>query len=115
MTGYEGSDCATEINECASSPCQNNGSCNDEIGTYTCKCKQKMEQVPDDTGRTFLTGYTGTNCEIDVNECEVTPSICLNVARCINTNGSFQCYCGSDEYGNYYTGKQFISSSYYVF
>ena len=64
-----------------------------------------MEQVPDDTGRTFLTGYTGDNCEIDINECEVVPTICLNVAYCANLNGTFKCYCGSDTSGNYFTGN----------
>ena len=38
-----------DINECDSSPCQNGGTCNDGINSYTCTC------VP---------GYTGGNCEI---------------------------------------------------
>ena len=37
-----------EINECKSSPCQNRGTCHDEINRYSCLC------VP---------GYTGVNCE----------------------------------------------------
>ncbi|KAL7847601.1 hypothetical protein AOLI_G00223190 [Acnodon oligacanthus] len=31
-------------------------------------------------------------CEIDVNECEVFPGVCLN-GRCVNTRGSFKCQC----------------------
>ena len=41
-----------DIDECASSPCQNGGTCNDAVNSYTCQC------VP---------GYTGSNCEIGKN------------------------------------------------
>ena len=40
-----------DIDECASSPCQNGGTCNDGINSYTCDC------VP---------GHTGDNCEIGI-------------------------------------------------
>ena len=43
-----------DINECASGPCQNNGTCADGFGVYTCNCKS---------------GYTGDQCE--------TSSCCL--------------------------------------
>ena len=38
----------TDIDECSSSPCQNDGTCTDEVNGYTCSC---------------VAGYTGTNCE----------------------------------------------------
>lgn len=31
--------CETEMDECKSSPCQNNGSCKDGVGTFVCHCK----------------------------------------------------------------------------
>ena len=37
-----------DINECASSPCQNGGTCTDLPNGYTCQCN---------------IGWTGTNCE----------------------------------------------------
>ena len=40
---------ALDINECASSPCQNGGTCQDSINAYYCKC---------------VAGYEGDNCEI---------------------------------------------------
>ena len=39
----------TEIDECLSLPCQNNGSCSDNINGYICSC---------------VNGFSGDNCEI---------------------------------------------------
>ena len=38
-----------DIDDCASNPCQNGGTCNDGVNSYTCDC------VP---------GHAGDNCEI---------------------------------------------------
>ena len=37
-----------DIDECASNPCENGGSCSDGIDSYTCDC---------------LDGYDGADCE----------------------------------------------------
>ena len=42
-----------DIDECATSPCQNGGSCSDQINDYTCNC---------------TSGYVGTNCEYGKND-----------------------------------------------
>lgn len=39
----------TDGNQCQSSPCQNNGTCKDGLGTYTCTC---------------VDGYEGKDCEL---------------------------------------------------
>ena len=39
----------TDINECASGPCQNGATCNDLLNRYECNCAP---------------GFNGTNCEI---------------------------------------------------
>ena len=41
----------TDLNECDSSPCQNNGECVDLIGRYQCRCSG--------------TGFEGVNCKIE--------------------------------------------------
>lgn len=41
--------CSLNINECASTPCQNGGSCVDYINKYQCLC---------------VSGYSGANCEV---------------------------------------------------
>ena len=38
-----------DINDCIPVPCQNGGSCTDEVNGYTCTC---------------LAGYTGADCQI---------------------------------------------------
>ena len=37
-----------DVNECATNPCQNNGTCIDGVNEYNCNC---------------VAGYTGTECE----------------------------------------------------
>jgi hypothetical protein len=105
--GYEGQDCTTDIDECQSSPCQNGGTCINEIGKYTCQCNQRLASVTDsqnDRTWNYLTGYNGTNCEQDINECLVQPSICLHGGDCENEDGTFQCKCGRHTDGNYFSG-----------
>ena len=41
-----------DIDECASSPCQNGGSCTDQVNGYTCNC---------------VDGYYGSDCETGNN------------------------------------------------
>jgi hypothetical protein len=80
-----------EINECASSPCQqtwtaglaagvvtNANSCNDFVGYYTCTCQY---------------GYSGFNCDVDLDECGSYP--CQNGATCTDSSFAYQCTCGS--------------------
>jgi hypothetical protein len=40
-----------DVDECASSPCQNGGSCTDDVNSYTCDCSP---------------GYTGPECQTGI-------------------------------------------------
>lgn len=63
--------------ECASSPCQNNAICvQKNNGTFECQCAG--------------TGFMGSFCEIDINECEIEQINCGGKGTCINTLGSFR-------------------------
>lgn len=50
--GYIGALCETQVLECVSSPCVNNGTCTDGVGNFTCQCSSGY------TGT--VRGYTGT-------------------------------------------------------
>ncbi|XP_055859523.1 fibrillin-1-like isoform X4 [Biomphalaria glabrata] len=55
----------------------NTADCNDVNGTCTCK-----------------PGWTGTNCDQDINECAINSSFCTNLNEsCHNLNGSAECIC----------------------
>ncbi|KAK3530160.1 hypothetical protein QTP86_017730 [Hemibagrus guttatus] len=113
----------TEIsNQCSPLPCNKEGyeRCVDGQGTYTCVCKPGWkglhceEDIDECKDAGFLAGckqgcqntlgsfqcfcYSGyyqdevINC-IDVNECRLHPSQCLEPSRCVNSPGSYQCHC----------------------
>ncbi|WP_441292513.1 FG-GAP-like repeat-containing protein [Sorangium sp. KYC3313] len=45
--GYSGDGATcTEIDECASNPCQNDGTCTDGLNSYTCECLPTYEGTP---------------------------------------------------------------------
>uniref|UniRef100_A0A2C9JEB6 Uncharacterized protein n=1 Tax=Biomphalaria glabrata TaxID=6526 RepID=A0A2C9JEB6_BIOGL len=55
----------------------NTADCNDVNGTCTCK-----------------PGWTGTNCDQDIDECAINSSFCTNSNEsCHNLNGSAECIC----------------------
>ena len=40
---------------------------------------------------TCASGFTGHDCEVNINECESLP--CQNGALCVDEDNGFQCYC----------------------
>ncbi|GMS86670.1 hypothetical protein PENTCL1PPCAC_8845, partial [Pristionchus entomophagus] len=38
-------------------------------------------------------GWTGANCDQDVNECAYANPVCLNGGTCVNKPGSYECLC----------------------
>lgn len=82
---------------CLTSACQNGASCQKDI--YINQDVAVLESV----GVIFVSpkkeifnctcpvGFTGSLCEADVDECELSP--CENKGACVNTAGSFYCHC----------------------
>ncbi|KAM8838530.1 neurocan core protein-like [Synchiropus picturatus] len=61
---------------CVTNPCLHGGKCLPQGTGYSCYCPQ---------------GFTGENCEIDVDDCQSEP--CENGGTCIDKIDSFLCLC----------------------
>lgn len=49
--GYYDARCLSDVDECASNPCINNGRCEDGVNQFICHCPP---------------GYGGKRCEVDI-------------------------------------------------
>ena len=43
-------------------------------------------------------GFSGTNCDVDINECE-DPAVCGDMGKCYNNQGSYTCQCLAGYFG----------------
>ncbi|KAK2174373.1 hypothetical protein NP493_805g01004 [Ridgeia piscesae] len=73
---YTGYQCQTEVDQCESNPCQQNGICYPEVAGFECDCPS---------------GTSGAVCQENINECASQP--CNHGGRCANLLGSFTCNC----------------------
>lgn len=64
------------LDDCKNNPCMNGGSCIDGVNSHVCTCKA---------------GFTGKNCQININECGSSP--CLNGATCVDEINNYSCVC----------------------
>ena len=74
--------------------CLPNGDCHDYVAGanqpgFNCSCH---EQFSGDKCDQCIQGFTGINCQTDINECAVNPNLC-NFGECVNKNSNFQCVC----------------------
>ncbi|KAJ8038778.1 IgGFc-binding protein [Holothuria leucospilota] len=72
------------IDQCTSDPCKNGGTCQNEVGSFTCFCSPP---------------WTGATCETNVDEC-VGVNDCHQNATCVDTEGSYTCFCNEGFIGN---------------
>lgn len=92
----------TDIDECASAPCQNGGTCIDLDDAFSCECPPAWEGNVCQFGmlRCWLCNGDNTNCPIsfyffteitDADECQMNP--CINAESCTNLVGDYHCKC----------------------
>ena len=108
-----------DVDECSSNPCQNGGTCTDEIANFTCTCpleytgrhcEQKLWCIPNpcqnngtcrENGSSYTcscpTRYYGSRCQYR-DACSTNP--CQNQGTCNRTGNSFSCTCPAPYYGS---------------
>ena len=72
-----------DVDECSSNPCQNGGTCTDEIANFTCTCPL---------------GYTGRHCEQKI---WCIPNPCQNNGTCRENGSSYRCSCPTRYHGSH--------------
>ena len=93
--GFEGPLCSVDIDECASEPCQNGGSCQDLRSGYACHC---------------LAAFSGPNCRINVNDCQ--DNQCNpNGSTCKDGVGKYTCVCDLYHQGEFCLQRVSLHSS----
>jgi hypothetical protein len=74
-TGFAGSTCAVDVDECALNPCKNGGVCQNQVGSYVCQC---------------VGGFGGATCEVDGDQCG---AVSCGDGTCIDLYGDYTCDC----------------------
>ncbi|CAF3582391.1 unnamed protein product [Rotaria sordida] len=121
LAGYNGSYCEIQINPCSYYSCGNgtsmitspiNCQCQCPYPYYGTLCQINVCQAnPCLIGNCIANGNYSYICNcpvgfqyimgvcVDINECTTIPGICANNGRCLNSYGSYLCFCNSGFYG----------------
>lgn len=75
-SGFTGTQCEIDIDECSTNPCLNGGTCHDHINSFKCSCQM---------------GFTGTRCQTNIDDCESSP--CRHGGSCHDAIAGYACEC----------------------
>jgi hypothetical protein len=78
FSGWSGTLCDQQVDECQSAPCLNGATCVDLFQGYTCQC---------------AAGFSGVRCQTNLNECSSAP--CSNGGTCVDQANGFACVCAA--------------------
>ena len=53
-SGFNGSACENDIDECAGNPCQNGATCEDRVGSFCCQCQQNDDGPLCESGNSLI-------------------------------------------------------------
>ena len=63
--------------------------------TSVCQCGQGSNQCHHVTGCVCNDGWTGSDCDVDIDECSANPNTCPSGEVCVNFDGRYSCNCRS--------------------
>eukprot|EP00912_Choanoflagellata_sp_UC4_P001279 UC4_evm1s800 len=86
--GMKGVNCEENV-ACESNPCQNGA---------TCSAKELEEGLSYGFECACIKGYTGTHCEIDIDDCETNS--CASGSTCIDLIDNYRCDCPEGRKGD---------------
>ena len=99
--GFAGSHCQDDIDECllgeAVHRCTGDSVCVNRPGWFYCSCLRGY--------RSYHNPLDGSTSCIDEDECETNVATCHHSATCLNTLGSYTCYCGDRPNDQCQTGE----------
>jgi len=91
--GFSGFNCEVDVDECSSSPCQNGATCHDSSSIKKTTNLNNIIVAPHSYICTCVAGYSGYNCQTDIDECKSAP--CLHGATCTQAVAAYACTCAA--------------------
>ncbi|ODM96171.1 hypothetical protein Ocin01_10504 [Orchesella cincta] len=105
--GYNGTNCENDIPECGPMPCQNNGTCFEKSHPEHYGNLLSLQDIEFDYANAAgyvcvcEPGFKGDNCEINIDECQLTPSPCNGHGKCVDGINQYNCECDKGFEGTY--------------
>nr|XP_045253608.1 protein jagged-2 isoform X1 [Macaca fascicularis] len=94
-SGFTGTYCHENIDDCLGQPCRNGGTCIDEVDAFRCFCPS---------------GWEGELCDTNPNDC--LPDPCHSRGRCYDLVNDFYCACDDGWKGKTCHSREFQCDTY---